>query len=133
MEKCLLNVSLLFFPAKTSPKDTYSFDIINDSLIIKTSWRVGNKEYKDKLTDNQCLEIKKMTSALTQKYDLSDNFAKDSWGCILKVDNQVFYEDNWFSFVPHPRKMRSEQTPEEIKALIDYIVGLSPIPIVKAW
>jgi hypothetical protein len=131
MEKCYLNLSLLFYPSTSTGGVVYSINIVNDSLTIKTNWRAGNKEYKGKLTNNQCLEIKNMISALTQKYDWSGRFALGSWGCMLKVDNQVYYEDNYFSFDSTRFERRGlRSTPEEIKQLIDYIVGLSPIPII---
>jgi len=129
MEKCHLNLSLLFYPSRVTESVVYSINIINDSLMIKADLSAGNKEYNGKLTNDQCLEIKKMTSALAQKYDRSDSFARDVWGCILKVDNQVYYEDNYFSFTPRSKQLGWQPPPEEIKLLIDYIVSLSPIPI----
>ena len=124
-----LNLSLLFYPSMLIENIRYSVDIIKDSLIVKKNY-VGNKEkYRIKLTDNQCAEIKKMTFALNQKYDRSDNWANDVWGCTLKVDGQVYYVDNFFSFVPQSKEMGWLPPPEEIKLLIDYIVSLSPIPI----
>jgi hypothetical protein len=107
----------------------YSVDIINDSLIIKKNNSIDNKEYNGKLTNNQYTAINKMISALTQKYDKSSNFALDVWGCTLKIDNQVYYEDNFFSFVPQSKETSWQAPPEEIKLLIDYIVSLSPIEI----
>jgi hypothetical protein len=136
MEKSDLKISLLFYPSMSIEDIRYSVDIINDSLIAKDHYYIHmvigaeDKEYKVKLTNNQCMEIKRLTSALTQKYDRSDNWALDVWGCTLKVDNQVYYEDNFFSFIPYSNKAMGWQAPpEEIKLLIDYIVSLSPIPI----
>jgi hypothetical protein len=128
-EKFDLNLSLLFYPSMSIESIIYSVDIINDSLIIMKNNIIDNKEYRGKLTDSQCLEIKKITFTLTQKYDRSDNFVLGGWGCTLKVDNQVYYEDNHFSFVPHSKTIGWQAPPEEIKLLIDYIVSLSPIPI----
>jgi hypothetical protein len=125
-----LNLTLLFYPSMSIENPIYSVDIANDSLIIKRHDFIDNKEYRNKLTSDQYIEIKKMTSALNQKYDRSNNWANDVWGCTLKVDNQVYYEDNFFSFVPISNKAMGWQAPpEEIKLLIDYIVSLSPIPI----
>ena len=128
-----LKISLLFYPSMTIEDIRYSVDIVNDSLITK-AFHIGiETTERKKLTDEQCREIEKMTSALTQKYDRSDNFGRGGWGCTLKVDNQTYYEDNYFSFgLPSPR-MGLQPTPEEIKLLIDYLVGLSPIPIVLYW
>ncbi|GAB6013486.1 hypothetical protein [Viscerimonas tarda] len=123
-----LNLSLLFYPSMSSIDPIYSIDIINDSLIVKQKHH-ENKEYRGKLMDNQCVEIKKMISALTQKYDRADNWANDVWGCTLKVDNQIYYEDNHFSFIPRSKETGWQAPPEEIKLLIDFIVSLSPIPI----
>lgn len=123
-----LNISLLFYPSKSIEDIRYSIDIINDSLIVKER-DFGNKEYRGKLTDDQSAKIRELTSALNQKYDWSSRFAKGGWGCILKVDNQVYYEDNRFSFPPYSDEMSWQAPPEEIKSLIDYIVSLSPIPI----
>ena len=123
-----LNLLLLFYPSM-SEDIRYSVDIVNDSLIIKR-YSIGVETAKRiKLTDEQCLEINKRISALTQKYDRSKNFVKGGWGCTLKVDNQIYYEDNFFSFVPQSKEMGWIPLPEEIKLLIDYIVSLSPIPI----
>lgn len=124
-----LSLSLLFYSSFSSADPIYSIDMINDSLIIKLNNHMGKKEYRNKLTDNQISEIKRMTSALTQKYDWSSRFVKGGWGCTLKVDNQVYYEDNRFSFIPYSKEMNVESTPKEIKILIDFIVSLSPIPI----
>ena len=133
MEESKLNLSLLFYPSRITKDVVYSIDIINDDLLIKTNRRAGNKEYRGKITDTQSTEIKQKVSALTEKYDRSELFAFGAWGCILKVDNQVYYIDNYFRFTPR-REIKGMQplpsTPEEIKQLIDYIVGLSPIPII---
>jgi hypothetical protein len=103
----------------------YSFYIINDSLIIKNE---NLKEYV-KLTDDQYLEIEKMISVLNQKYDRTDNFDYATWGCVLKVDNQIYYQDNFFELESYPN-WGPPPIPEEIRLLIVYILGLSPIPIV---
>ena len=124
-----LNVSLLFYPSMLIENIRYSIDIISDSLIVKKNHIGSKEEYIIKLTENQCTEINKMTSALNQKYDRSNNWANDVWGCTLKVDNQIYYEDNFFSFVPQSKEMGWLPPPEEIKLLIDYIVSLSPIEI----
>jgi hypothetical protein len=127
-----LNVLLLFYPSMSKDYDIrYSVDIINDSLIVKRYDNIDNKEYRGKLIENQCTEIKKMISLLTQKYDRSNSdwVRNGGWGCTLKVDNQVYYEDNFFSFVPRSKAMGWQAPPEEIKLLIDYVVSLSPIPI----
>lgn len=119
-----LRISLLFYPSMSKEAPIYSVDIANDSLIIKR-YSIGvETAERIKLTDEQCLEVNKHTSALSQKYDRSNNWAKGAWGCTLKVDNQVYYEDNLFSFY---------SPPEEIKLLIDYIVNLSPISIDLYW
>jgi hypothetical protein len=126
-----LNISLLFYPSMSIDDIRYSVNIVNDSLIIKKQI-IDDKEYHGKLTSNQCMEIKKLISVLNQKYGKLDNseiVVWDVWGCTLKVDNQVYYEDNFFSFVPQSKKMGWLPPPEEIKLLIDYIVSLSPIPI----
>ena len=135
-----LNLSLLFYPSMSIEDIRYSLDIINDSLIVKRYDNIDNKEHRGKLTDNQCTEIKKMTSALTQKFSRLDIFAKGGLGCTLKIDNQVFYEDNFFSFQRTLSEIQvfedysiSYKIPEEIKSLIDYIVNLSPIPIDLYW
>ncbi|MDR0518304.1 MAG: hypothetical protein LBH25_14825 [Fibromonadaceae bacterium] len=129
MEKSL-NLSLLFYPSRATKSVIYSIDIINDSLIIKTNWRAGNKEHRGKLTDEQYSEIEKMISALTQKYDRTGFYAYDVWGCTLEIDNQVYYEDNHFDLIPRSKENYPPPIPEEIKLLINYIVSLSPIPIV---
>jgi hypothetical protein len=146
MEKFDLKISLLFYPSMSIEDIRYSVDIINDSLVVKDHYYVHlvkdteDKEYKVKLTNDQCMEIKKMTSALTQKFSRLNVFAKGGLGCTLKVDNQVYYEDNFFSFQRTPAEIKvlgdnfiSFQTPEKIKLLIDYIVSLSPIPIKSYW
>ena len=124
-----LNLSLFFYPSMSVGRVIYSIDIINDSLIIKKNNSIDNKEYRGKLTDNQCAEILKMISLLTQKQDRSNNFALDVWGCTLKINDKVYYEDNFFSFLPQSKIMGWQSPPEEIKLLIDYIVSLSPIEI----
>lgn len=130
MEKSDLSLSLLFYPSMSIESIIYLVDIINDSLIVKKNSPSGNsEEYRGKLTYNQCVEIKKMISALTQKYDRSDNFVLGGWGCTLKVDNQVYYEDNHFSFFPRSKETGWQAPPEKIKLLIDFIVSLSPISI----
>ena len=120
MEKFDLKISLLFYPSIFSMDDIrYSIDIVNDSITIKKQI-IDNREYRGKLTNDQCIEIKKLTSTLTQKYDRTEKIVKDEWGCTLRVDDQVYYEDSAFSF---------DTPPGEVKSLIDYIVSLSPIPI----
>jgi len=124
-----LNLSLLFYPSMLIEDIRYSVDIINDSLVIKKYYIGVKTTERIKLTDEQYAEIKKMTSALNQKYDRSDNWANDVWGCTLKVDNQVYYEDNFFSFQKSSNHANFQPLPEEIRLLIEYIVRLSPIPI----
>lgn len=123
-----LQISLLFYPSRSIEDIRYSIDIVNDSLIIKKQI-IGDKAYCGKLTNNQCAEVKKLISELNKKYNRSDRFRKGGWGCILKVDNQIYYEDNDFSFNPYSKYIDWQKLPEEIKLLIDYIVSLSPIPI----
>jgi hypothetical protein len=127
-----LNVSLLFYPSMAEKDIRYFVDIINDSLIVKQK-SFDSKEYRGKLTDSQCTEIKKLFSALTQIYDRSNNFVLGGWGCTLKVDNQIYYEDKHFSFIPRSKETGWQAPPEEIKLLIDFIVNLSPIPIELYW
>ncbi|MDR1654178.1 MAG: hypothetical protein LBS01_11155 [Prevotellaceae bacterium] len=127
-----LNISLLFYPSMSIEDIRYSIDIVDDSLIIKKQI-IDNKEYRGKLTSNQCVEIKKLASTITRKYDKSDSreiVILDVWGCTLKVGSQIYYKDDFFSFIPISNKAFGWQAPpEEIKLLIDYIVSLSPIPI----
>jgi hypothetical protein len=126
-----LNISLLFYPSMSIDDIRYSIDIINDSLIIKKQI-IDDKEYRGKLTSNQYMEIKKLASVLNQKHDRSDNIeiiVWDVWGCTLKVGNQIYFKDIFFSFVPQSNEMGSQAPPQEIKLLIDYIVSLSPFPI----
>jgi hypothetical protein len=149
-----LNLSLIFYPSGPIPYsiiDTiingnimlkegwrnsmkrrieYSIDIINDILIIidHGNGMNGYKEYRGKLTDDQYLEVKKMVSALNQIYDWSGNTAYDAWGCILTLNNQIYYQDNNYSMTDDPHSF-FRSTPKEIRLLIDYIVNLSPIPI----
>jgi hypothetical protein len=124
-----LNLSLLFYPSISIEDIRYSVDIVNDSLIVK-KYSIGvETTEKVKLTDKQCLEINKRTSVLTQKYDRSKKIVLDAWGCTLKVDNQIYYEDKFFSFIPQSKEIGWLPPPEEIKLLIDYIVSLSPILI----
>ena len=124
-----LNLSLRFYPSMSITDIRYSIDIINDSLIIK-KYHIGVETVERiNFTDGQSLEINKRISKLTHKYDRSKNILLGGWGCTLKVDNQVYYEDNFFSFVPHSKEMGWLPPPEEIKFLIDYLVSLSPFPI----
>ena len=131
MEKYNLNLSLLFYPSMSIESIIYSVDIINDSLIVKKN-HIGNKmEYRIKLTGYQYTQIRKKISAINQKYNhLDDDWEHNgAWGCTLKINNQIYYESNFFSFVPQPKRIGWQAPPEEIKLLIDYIVSLSPIPI----
>jgi len=73
-----------------------------------------------RLTHNQYSIMKSLASKLIYKYDWSDNWANDAWGCTLMVDNQVYYKDNNYSI---------DRTPMEIKLLIEYIISISPIQI----
>jgi hypothetical protein len=131
MKEPSLNLSLLFYPSRATKSVIYSIDIINDSLIIKTSSRAADEEeYRGKLTNEQYSEIEKMISALTQKYDRTGFYARGTWGCTLEIDNQVYYEDYYFSLIPRSKENDPPPIPEEIKLLINYIVNLSPILIV---
>jgi len=145
MEKFDLKISLFFYPSMANEDIKYSIDIVKDTLIVKNYYSsvhlirsadgkgggilTDSKEYYGNLTELQCIEIKKLVSTLSQKYDRSKNFVKGGSGCTLTVDNQVYYEDNFFSFVPESKETSWLPPPEEIKSLIDYIVSLSPIPI----
>jgi len=112
-------------------------------------------EYKGKLTNDQYLKIKEMTSALTQKYDWSGNRVLGKvWGCVLKVDNQIYYQDHHLNLYAPPlppinpdtsfssprdkeiwlalRTLNGFPPPEEIRLLLQYIVDLfdlNDIPI----
>jgi hypothetical protein len=129
IEKSDLSLLLLFYPSMSIEDIRYSIDITNDSLICK-KYRIG-VETKEVvyLTGKQSADIKKMASSLSQKYDWSSRSVKGGWGCTLKADNQIYYEDNYFSFIPRSKETGWEASPKEIKLLIDFIVSLSPIPI----
>ena len=131
VERFDLNISLLFY--LKFGRVPYSIEIINDSLIIETHWVPDDlpMEYRGRLTCNQYLEIKEMVSALTQKYDRSHILPPYGriWGCKLKIDGQVYYHTHYFSFTPRHPEGSWRPAPEEIKILIDYIVGISPIQI----
>jgi len=139
-----LRVSLLFYPSMTPADDpVYSIDITNTSLVIKTHHLVAKNEYyRGKLTNDQYEKIRKLISALPQKYfQLDDRIMGDIWGCTLKINNQVWYQNELFNYVPESTEMQPPWTqrpppkypdpppPKEFKALIDYIVSLSPISI----
>ncbi|MCL2261573.1 MAG: hypothetical protein FWC15_09515 [Fibromonadales bacterium] len=106
----------------------YSINIINDSIMIVARWKEGDEEYRGKLTDEQYSEILKKVSELNQKYDY---YAGRSarWTCMLEIDNQVHYI---YRFCSHAYKFshpKLSPMPKEIELLFQYIVGLSPIPI----
>jgi hypothetical protein len=112
----------------------YYIGIFNDNLIVRRQGRIYHdfsSEYNGKLTDEQYLEIEKKVSALTKKYDRSKNYGFPSWGCILAVNGQIYYQDNFFTlFETRPKGAPPLMPiPEEIKSLIGYIASLSPIPI----
>jgi len=110
--------------------------MIDDSLIY-----VCSNEYRDKLKDEQFLEIKKMVSELIQKYDLSTNLLSKEGGRILKVDKQIYYRDNVpaigkqifcrdsLHMLKYPRT-KEFCPPEEVMLLIEYIVDLSPHAVI---
>jgi len=110
----------------------YSIDIVNDSIIFTARKMLKNKEHRGKLTDEQLLEIKKMVSALNQKYEIPSERIGPydaSWLCILEIDNQVHYihgacADNYGFTMRNFSLM-----PKEIFLLFRYIVDLSPIRI----
>lgn len=104
--------------------------IINDSLIIivrQGSYRREYGEYRGKLTEEQYLEILKKKSALKQKYDYVHE--RGIWSCILEIDNQIYYKYIYCDFPYKFSKSGFPPMPEEIELLFEYIVGLSPIPI----
>jgi hypothetical protein len=112
----------------------YSINIVNDSIIFTArKIRRGNKEYRGKLTDEQHSEIKKKVSELNQKYDYASRGPLGGWTCILEIDNQVHYI---YRYCSHAYKFSNPNPnfspmPKEIELLFQYIVGLSPIPIMK--
>jgi hypothetical protein len=110
---------------------TYSVDIINDNLIATRKISSGVLEYKSRLTNHQYLEIKKKVSALDQKFDRLERYRPVGYGAALKVNGQVYYQDNWFRFDWRPDTCRPLPPPPEIRHLIEYIldiVRISPLP-----
>ena len=113
-----LDISLEFYPSELSSYPIYTIKIRNDSMFVSKNDFDGISMLR--LTHNQYSIMKNMASNLVYKYNWSDNWANDAWGCTLKVDNQVYYEDNNYS---------PDKTPVEIKLLVNYIISLSPIQI----
>ena len=118
-EKDGLDISLYFYPSELSSFPVYSINIRNDSMFVSQKDNYDSISML-RLTHNQYSIVKSMASKLIFKYNWSDNWANDAWGCTLKVDNQVYYKDNNYSL---------NRTPTEIKLLINYIISLSPIRI----
>ncbi|MDR1876025.1 MAG: hypothetical protein LBQ84_00215 [Flavobacteriaceae bacterium] len=118
-----ISISLKFYPTGVIEDVRYSISIINDSLIVKNHFprNINDKnEYITKLSNSQKYEINKLISFINIQYQNRDIFISDTWGVTLVINNQVFYEVDDFSF---------KSPPNEIRNLINYLVGLSPIKI----
>ena len=101
--------------------ESYIF-FVGDTVTYKSFYWI----HRSKLGEDQYSKVKEMLSESTQKYDRSNILSYGGWSCILKVDNQIHYHDNNFSFFPDKR-FDKRPPPEEITLLINYIVGLCPV------
>jgi len=142
-----LNLSLLFHNETWGPYvsyDTidgnvirtlrypYSIDIADDSIIVTRRKRVSNKEYRNKLTDEQHLKIKNLVSNLYQEYEISSEERIGPLGgylCILEIDNQVHYKHGACENNPEFTHPAFYPMPREVLLLFRYITDLSPIKI----
>jgi len=135
-----LNLSLNFIGhTKTEAIDTidgnvirtllypYSINIVNDSIIVTRRYLFSDEEYRGKLTDEQHAEIKKMVSALSQKYEFPSEIALGGRTCILEIDNQVHYKYEGQNSPLEFSDPKYSSMPKEMKVLFQYIVDLSPI------
>lgn len=110
----------------------YSINIADDSIIVTTRLKRDEryyKEYRGELTDEQHLRIKKLVSALNQKYEIGERGPLGGWTCILEIDNQVHYEHRACEAPPGFSHPYFSPMPKEIHSLFLYIVDLSPIRI----
>lgn len=148
-EKCDLNLSLSLGFSRwipcVRPFDTtgglksngviYSINIIDDSVIVNDHRITGNGEYRGKLTYDQCSELNRMISALTQIYDNNDriipaltqiydnnnlwsmrwrNQEREPLCCILKIDDHMYYRDHNFTLSLERQIEYQRQGPQKV-------------------
>lgn len=121
-EKQKNTIILKFYPTGVIDDIRYSIYIIGDSLIVKNYFPINTKdqrEYVALLSNNQIYKIDTLVSAIRMQYQNTDIF-EDTWGVTLMINNKVVYEVSDFSF---------KLPPNEVKNLINYLVGLSEIKI----
>lgn len=116
------SIILKFYPTGVVNDVRYSISVIGDSFVVKNSSPINiseNKEYVALLSKDQVNKIDTLVSSIKLQYR-DTVISEDTWGVTLLINNQVFYEVRDFSF---------KRQPEEVKNLINYLVGLSAIKI----
>jgi hypothetical protein len=113
-----LQISLILYPSGCSEDIRYSLNILNDSLHINDYSTL--KEIKYKLKENEYNHLLFLKKDILKKYHRPNNNVLGSWGCMLEIQNVLYYNDDDFNF---------KDPPIEIKNLIDYLVKLSTIDI----
>ena len=116
------SIILKFYPTGVVNDVRYSISVIGDSFVVKNSSPINiseNKEYVALLSKDQVNKIDTLVSSIKLQYR-DTVISEDTWGVTLLINNQIFYEVGDFSF---------KRQPEEVKNLINYLVGLSAIKI----
>lgn len=113
-----LQICLLLYPSENTEDIRYSLNILDGNLLIKDYSTFKNISYK--LKKNEYNHLLLLKNNISKKYDRLNNNVLGSWGCTLKVENVIYYNDDDFNF---------KDPPIEIKNLIDYLVKISPIEI----
>jgi len=112
------SIELYLFPVGAFQDLRYS--IVLDEETIKTYSSKTIKSNERKLHSREIGNINDLVSKIQNPYQNTIQGISDTWGCLLKIDDEIIYMDDDFSF---------ETPPEEIKNLISYLTEISSIKI----
>ena len=112
-----LLINLDFYASGSDYDPIYSIRVVGDSMTVMATELHTTKTFRLSHKQEECLTIlvKDMQVTRTEK-----RYIEDSWGITLRIDDTIIYKTDDFGY---------ENTPKHIRALIAYLVYLSPIEI----
>ncbi len=117
------NITLFLFPSGCENENCYSYkiEITKNRLIVNGNYYMRYDDGKKRkiLSAEEIAKLNELAQAIDSPY-INEESAEDVWSAKIIINKKLVYKEGEFSF---------ETTPQKIKYLIDYIVGLSPLEI----
>lgn len=116
LERILL-INFDFYPSGCHDCPEYSINVSGNSLTVIYHHRLITRTINLSHKQYECLDL--LLNNIQQQHPKT-MYIDDSWGVTLRIDNVVVYKTDDFGY---------ESCPKDIRALIAYLVYLSPTDI----